>query len=160
MQHPVSQRFTGFSMNGKFASGAAEQEEAVIFVKLLLSAAHVLPWLFNSSLTTEATMKAFLQEYGTQCARVPARIEVFVKLAEGCAAIQVVLRQQPEFVSAVASGSECNSSLTRSGREGSCRWCTALSGIIECNASLRSFPSHLVPRFQIMIASMRWSQLA
>ncbi|CAE7554502.1 PGLP1B [Symbiodinium pilosum] len=37
----ADKRFTGFSMNGKFASGAAEQEEA--------------------------TMKAFLQEYGTQC---------------------------------------------------------------------------------------------
>eukprot|EP00439_Symbiodinium_sp_Y106_P084795 s532_g26.t1 len=54
----ADKRFMGFSMNGKFASGAAEQEEA--------------------------TMKAFLQEYGAQC--VQSATAAFREMAEKTAA--------------------------------------------------------------------------
>ena len=91
----LCQRFMGFSMNGKFASGAAEQEEAESRCRRRKRSQ------FGVELSREATMKAFLQEYGRDCRY------------ESC----------PRFPPSRPNsrrGPERNSSFSRNGREDSC----------------------------------------
>ena len=100
----LCQRFMGFSMNGKFASGAAEQEEAESRCRRRKRSQ------FGVELSREATMKAFLQEYGAQCAGFPEGRDCRY---ESC----------PRFPPSPPNsrrGPERNSSFSRNGREDSC----------------------------------------